>query len=312
MPQSRIHPSSERLRASRERLRGIASMIAAVFVFAIMDASLKRLSTQYGMFQVACMRSLSSLAFVTIPLVWRREWAILRLSSPRLHLLRAGLGILMLASFVFAVRSLSLAETYSIFLCAPLLMTALSVPLQGERVPPRRWVAIACGPGGVMLILRPSGQAFGSFAAVLAAGVGTICYALSALTVRTLGKTTSSAAMVFWVLAMVGFGSGLLSLGDWQPISNAEWPWLALIGLSGALGQYWLTEAFRRAPPSVVGPFEYTSMVWAFAIDWVFWSATPSRALLLGAGVVIASGIFVIADEHRLAQLALAPGSPPP
>ncbi len=287
-------------------------MIAAVFVFAIMDASLKRLSTQYGMFQVACMRSLSSLAFVTIPLVWRRDWAILRLRSPRLHLLRAGLGILMLASFVFAVRSLSLAETYSIFLCAPLLMTALSVPLQGERVPPRRWVAIACGLGGVMLILRPSGQAFGSFAAVLAAGVGTICYALSALTVRTLGKTTSSAAMVFWVLAMVGFGSGLLSLGDWHPISNAEWPWLALIGVSGALGQYWLTEAFRRAPPSVVGPFEYTSMVWAFAIDWVFWSATPNRALLLGAGVVIASGIFVIADEHRLAQLALAPGSPPP
>jgi drug/metabolite transporter (DMT)-like permease len=305
MPLVSAHPS-------RERLRGIASMIAAVFVFAIMDASLKRLSTQYGMFQVACLRSLSSLAFVTVPLVWRRDWSILRLTSPRLHLLRAVLGILMLGSFVFAVRSLSLAETYSIFLCAPLLMTALSVPLQGERVPPRRWAAIACGLGGVMLILRPSGQAFGSFAAVTAAAIGTVCYALSALTVRTLGKSTSSAAMVFWVLAMVGFGSGLLSLGDWQPIAQAEWPWLALIGLSGALGQYWLTEAFRRAPPSVVGPFEYTSMVWAFAIDWFFWSATPSRGLLLGAGVVITSGIFVIADEHRLAQLALAPGSPPP
>jgi len=298
--------------SSRERLRGIAAMLAAVFVFAIMDASLKRLSTHYGMFQVACLRSLSSLAFVIVPLVWRRDRSILRLNSPRLHLLRAVLGILMLVSFVFAVRSLSLAETYSIFLCAPLLMTALSVPLQGERVPPRRWIAIACGLGGVMLILRPSGQAFGSVAAVAAAAIGTVCYALSALTVRTLGKTTTSAAMVFWVLALVGCGSGLLSLGDWHPISDREWPWLALIGLSGALGQYWLTEAFRRAPPSVVGPFEYTSMVWAFAIDWLFWSAIPSRELLLGAGIVIASGIFVIADEHRLAQLALAPGSPPP
>jgi len=287
-------------------------MIAAVFVFAIMDASLKRLSTQYGLFQVACMRSLSSLAFVTLPLVWRREWSTLRLTSPRLHLLRAVLGIMMLGSFVFAVRSLSLAEAYSIFLCAPLLMTALSVPLHGERVPPRRWIAIACGLGGVLLILRPSGRAFGSLAAVAAAAIGTVCYALSALTVRTLSRTTSSAAMVFWVLAMVGLGSGLLSLGDWQPIAAAQWPWLALIGLSGALGQYWLTEAFRRAPPSVVGPFEYTSMVWAFAIDWFFWSAAPSQGLLLGAGVVIASGMFVIADEHRLAQLALAPGSPPP
>jgi len=99
---------------------------------------------------------------------------------------------------------------------------------------------------------------------------------------------------------------------DRHAIPDREWPWLALIGLSGALGQYWLTEAFRRAPPSVVGPFEYTSMVWAFAIDWLFWSATPSRELLFGAGIVITSGIFVIADEHRLAQLALAPGSPPP
>jgi drug/metabolite transporter (DMT)-like permease len=82
--------------------------------------------------------------------------------------------------------------------------------------------------------------------------------------------------------------------------------------VSGALGQYWITDAFRRAPPSVVGPFEYTSMLWAFAIDWIFWSAQPTRALLIGAGVVIASGIYVIVDERRMAQLAMNPGSPPP
>jgi drug/metabolite transporter (DMT)-like permease len=150
-----------------ERLRGIGSMLAAVFVFAIMDASLKRLSTQCGMLQVGAMRCLASWLFVALPLALRRDW-----------------------------RS-----------------------------------------------LRPGRGAFGAV---------------------------------------------------------------------GALGQYWITDAFRRAPPSVVGPFEYTSMIWVFAIDWVFWWATPTRGLLLGAGLVIASGVFVIVDEHRLTQLALSPSSPPP
>jgi drug/metabolite transporter (DMT)-like permease len=118
--------------------------------------------------------------------------------------------------------------------------------------------------------------------------------------------------MVFWVLLLIGVASAVLALPDWQPIPRSEWPWLALVGVSGALGQYWLTDAFRRAPPSVVGPFEYTSMIWAFAIDWIFWAAIPTPALLLGSGVVIASGVFVIIDERRLAQLALNPSSPPP
>jgi drug/metabolite transporter (DMT)-like permease len=306
MPESMTH-------GAQERLRGIASMIAAVFVFAIMDASLKRLSTQYGMFQVACMRSVSSLAFICLPILWRRNWReSLWVASPTLHGVRAVFTIFMLGGFIYAVRRLSLAETYSVFLCAPLLMTALSVPLLGEAVPVKRWIAIGTGLGGVLLILRPGRQPVGSALALLAAGGGTICYALSALMVRKLGRTDSNTALVFWVLALGGAAGGALAVPEWRPIAPGDWPWLALVGLSGALGQYWLTDAFRRAPPSVVGPFEYTSMVWAFAIDWIFWSAAPTGALVLGAAIVIASGLYVIVDEHRMAQLALNPGSPPP
>jgi drug/metabolite transporter (DMT)-like permease len=74
----------------------------------------------------------------------------------------------------------------------------------------------------------------------------------------------------------------------------------------------WLTNAFRRAPPSVVGPFEYTAILWAFAIDWIFWSATPTLTLIVGACIVIASGIVIILDERRLSVLALNPATPPP
>jgi drug/metabolite transporter (DMT)-like permease len=74
----------------------------------------------------------------------------------------------------------------------------------------------------------------------------------------------------------------------------------------------WLTDAFRRAPPSVVGPFEYTAILWAFGIDWIFWSASPSLSLLTGACIVAVSGIVVILDERRLGQIALNAASPPP
>ncbi len=293
-------------------MHGIAYMVAGVFVFSIMDSLMKRLSSHYGPLQVGCLRSVSSWLFLLLPIAWRGTWADLRPRNPAMHLLRAGLGITMLWSFVFAVHRLSMAQTYSLCLAAPLLMTALSVPIQGERVTGPRWLAIAVGFGGVLVILRPWGQSSFSMIAAAAAALATVAYSLNALTLRSLGRGNSSMSLVFWYLLLVSIGCGLLTLGDWRPIESGDWGWLIGIGLSGALGQIWLTSAFRRAPPSVVGPFEYTSIVWAFAIDWIFWSVAPSMSLVVGAGVVIASGIFVVLDERRLDRLALNPATPPP
>jgi drug/metabolite transporter (DMT)-like permease len=297
--------------AAAERLRGIGSMVAAVFVFAIMDALMKRLSGHYGPFQVSCLRCFASLLPMTLAIFVRRSWRELRVRSAALHLWRAALGVTMLATFVFAVHRMSLAQTYSLFLCAPLLMTALSVPLQREHVPPSRWFAILLGLGGVLVILSPSASGMGSLAAA-AAAAATLCYALSGLTVRVLGRTNSSTSMVFWWLVLVGVGCGVLAVDDWRPLQAGDWSWFAAVGVSGALGQWWVTDAFRRAPPSVVGPFEYTSILWAFGIDWLFWAAAPTPRLLCGAGIVIAGGIGVVWDERRLALLAMSPASPPP
>jgi drug/metabolite transporter (DMT)-like permease len=285
----------------QDRLRGIAFMIAAVAVFSIMDALMKRLSMRYGALQIACLRSVSSLLCMMAYIAWRGSWRTLRATAPLLHVFRGALGVTMLASFVFAVRSLTLAQTYSMFLAAPLLMTALSVPIHGERVTLRRWVAIVCGLGGVLLILQPWGKGTFSMVAAAAAALATVCYSLSAITVRSLGARNTSSSMVVWYLALVGAGSGLLAVRGWESVQPDDWKWLTAIGISGGLGQLWLTEAFRRAPPSVVGPFEYTAILWAFIIDWFFWAAVPSISLVLGAGVVIASGIYVIWDERRLA-----------
>src|SRR5258706_10895696 len=306
---SRIMPNRQH---PHNRLRGIGFMIAAVFIFSIMDALMKRLSAHYEPLQIACLRSLSSLVCLLPPIAWRRSWTALRATGPMLHAFRGLLGITMLASFVFAVHRLTLAQTYSLFLAAPLLMTALSVPIHGERVSGKRWAAVIVGLGGVLIILHPWENRGFSLIAASAAAIATICYSLSALTVRTLGRGNSSMSMVFWYLLLVSIGSGVLAIGDWRPVPLSAWGWLIGIGVTGALRQMWLTDAFRRAPPSVVGPFEYTAILWAFAIDWIFWSASPTLSLLIGACIVIASGIVVIVDERRLGQLALNPASPPP
>lgn len=297
---------------SQNRLRGIASMIAAVFAFAIMDSLLKRLSGHYGPMQVGCMRCLSSLVILLGAIGWRRSWGELRTGQPLHQLARGALGVGMLGGFVFAVHRLTMAQTYALFMSAPLMMTALSVPMFGEKVTARRWLVIALGLGGVLVILHPWSGGMVSLTAAAAAAAATICYSLSALTVRYLGKHNSSLSIVFWNLSLVGLGCGLLAAFDWQPVPAEEWPWLAAVGVAGALGQFWITDAFRRAPPAVVAPFEYTSIVWAFAIDWLFWSATPSRSLVFGATIVMASGIYVIWDERRSANLALLSASPPP
>jgi drug/metabolite transporter (DMT)-like permease len=298
---------------SHERLRGIGYMVAAVFVFAIMDALMKRLSAHYGPLQVSCLRCFSSWLFLLVPITWQRTWASLRPKNPPLHLFRAALGITMLGSFVFAVHRLSLAQTDSLFLAAPLLMTALSVPVHGEQVTGKRWLAIIAGLGGVLVILHPWGSGGGyPLAAACAAAMATICYSLSALTVRTLGRDNSSLSMVFWYLLLVSIGAGGLAMMDWRPVLASDWGWLTGIGITGALGQMWVTDAFRRAPPSVVGPFEYTAILWAFAIDWLCWSVSPTLSLVIGACIVIASGIVIILDERQLAELALNPASSPP
>ncbi len=297
---------------SRERLRGIVSMIAGVFVFSIMDSLMKRLSAHFPPLQLACLRCASSLAFVVPAIAWQRSWTRLRTNQPLLHVGRGVLGIIMLGCFVFAVNRLTMAQTYGLFMAAPLLMTTLSVPLHGEKVTTRRWMAIAAGLGGVLFILHPWSQGFVSLTAGAAAAAATICYSLSALTVRSLGPQNSRMSIVFWNFALVGLGSGVLAVGEWRAIPPGEWPWLGAIGIAGALGQFLITDAFRRAPPAVVAPFEYTAILWAFAIDWVFWSSTPSTSLVVGASVVVVSGIYVIWDERRSGDLALISASPPP
>ena len=281
--------------------RGIWLMLAAVGLFALMDAGLKTLSEHYPPFQVAALRGLSSLPIVLAWALWTvGPMPLLRVRWP-LHLLRGVLGIIMMASFVYALKRLPLSTAYSIFFVAPLLITALSVPFLGERVGPRRWTAISIGLLGVLVVLRPTGEGVFTTAglAVLVAAAG---YAVSAITVRIIARTDTTQAITFWLLALMALGAGAIALPNWVPL-RAQDAWIiAGIGVAGALGQYTITEAFRLGEASLIAPLEYTALVWGVALDLALWGVLPDRVTWLGAAIIIASGLYLLRRERVHAE----------
>ena len=278
-------------------LRGVLSMLVAVAAFSLMDASMKMLAPHYPPMQVAAMRGLTSLPLVLLwALIDGGPMQLVRIRWP-LHLLRGVLSVIMLVAFVYGLQTLPLAETYSLFFVAPLLITALAMPILGERVGWRRWLAILIGLCGTLIVLRPSGQGMLSLGG-LAVIVSAMGYALSAITVRVLGRTDSTQSMVVWMLAMLSVFSLALAWRGWMPVDAADWKPIATLAISGAIGQYGITEAFRRAPASVIAPLEYTALIWGLGLDWSLWGTLPDRWMLAGAAVIVICGLYLVRRER--------------
>jgi drug/metabolite transporter (DMT)-like permease len=282
-------------------LRGMLSMLLAVATFALMDAALKTLTPHYPPMQVAALRGLSSLPLVTL-------WVLID-GGPRqllqvrwsLHLLRGLLSIVMLSAFAYALRSLPLAETYSLFFVAPLIITSLAALVLREHVDWRGWTAIITGFCGTLIVLRPTGAGVLTLAglAVLVSATG---YAVSAIAVRVLGRSDSTQAMVFWMLTMTSVFASAIAWHGWRPIRGEDWLVLAGLGVTGAVGQYAITDAFRRAAASRIAPLEYTALIWGIILDRVLWNTLPDAITLTGAGVIIASGIYLLRREREHAE----------
>lgn len=284
--------------AHESRLKGIACMLVAVGAFAFMDSLLKFLTEHYPTMQVSAMRGYASLPFVLLPLLYKRSFAELKPVRWKLHLMRGLLSVFLLATFVYAIRVLSLADAYSIFLSAPLLVTALSVPILGEKVGWHRWLAIAVGLCGVLVMLRPSTSSLMTVGA-LAAFVSAVAYAISVVSVRVLTRSDSNTSVVFWSMLIMTLVSTLLGLGDWKVIRAEHYGVIVATGALGALAVHLLTLAYRSAPASMIAPFEYTALLWGVGIDWLAWDTLPGTRVYIGGGIVVLSGLYVIWRESR-------------
>ena len=283
--------------SSRSPLAAAAWMLAAVASFSLMDAGMKLLVAHYPPLQVTLLRGAASLPFV---LGW-----VLASAGPRsilpvrwgLHLLRGGLGMVMIACFVYALKRMPLSTAYAIYFVAPLLVAAMSVPLLGERVGPRRWTAIGIGMLGVLVVLRPGVDGLISFPGLMVLLAAT-AYAIAAITVSLLTRTDTPQSMVVWFLVIMAVGAGVAAIPGWVTL---RWEHAGLIlgmGLAGALGQVALTHAFMRGEASQIAPLEYTGLVWVIGWDWLLWRTLPDTATWIGAAIIVASGLYLLRRER--------------
>lgn len=286
-------------------LRSIYAMLCAVALFSAMDTCMKLLSGTYPAMQVAALRALSSLPLVLAYCGWRGAFGSMFRVRWSMHALRGGLGIAMLSLFAFGIQTLSLAEAYSIFFIAPALITALSVLFLKETVNAARWAAIVVGLVGVLVVLRPSGAGMLTLGGLAVLGAAAM-YAVSAISARILSRTDRSEHMVLWLMIFISLGAGAMAAPHWVALRGADTLLLCALAVSGFLGQLAITEAFGYGEASKVAPFEYAALAFGIGFDWLLWNALPDSTTLVGAAIIIGSGLYLIRNEKAETAAATA------
>lgn len=291
---------------ARGNLRSIVNMMLAMLFFSFMDAVLKTLSAHYPPLQMACLRGLTALPLVLAWIQWRRGWGRLRRLRWSLHILRGALGITMLSLFTRGVSELPLSATYTIFFIAPLLITALSVPVLKEHVPQAHWWAIGVGFIGVLVAIRPSGgdlQAGFASPGGLAVLTAALCYAVAAIAGRLLSRTDSTESLILTMMVFMTVGGGLMAWSSWKPVSMDHAGLLLALAVTGFLGQLTINEAFRSGQASAVAPFEYTALAWGVGLDWLVWQTLPGAHTWVGAAIIVGSGLYLVSRERRISEV---------
>lgn len=290
-------------------LRGIMLMIVAVFLFSVLNVEVKLLAETYAVTQIAFFRNLFALPVAVVMVMASGGPAILRTRHPWGHVWRSliGLGTMMLIFWSFALLPLAVAT--AIWFSGPLFLTALSVPLLGERVGVHRWSAVVVGFIGVLVMLRPGTETFQIAALVpVCAAFG---YALAMIAVRQLTKRDPTASVVFYFTICATVFSGLLAPIDWRTPDWSGFLLLAATGLTGGLAQHFLTNAYSLAPAALIGGFNYVNLIFATLFGYLIWAERPGPTLLLGGSIIMASGLYIVYRETRRKRVITPPGARP-
>ncbi len=280
---------------------GIALMIAATAVFALQDGVSRHLAETYNVLMVVMIRYWFFAAFV-IALARRRAGGLRAAAASGYPLLQAFRGALLALEICVTVLSfvlLGLVETHAIFAVYPLLVAALSGPVLGERVGWRRWGAIALGLVGVLVILQPGRGLFSPAALIPLAGA--FGFALYGLLTRLVARRDSTETSFFWTGTVGAAVMTLAGIGFWEPLAPADWGWMALLCVSGALGHWLLIRSYELAEASAVQPFAYLQLVFVTAIGITVFGEALRPEVALGAALVIGAGLFTL-RRNRLRE----------
>lgn len=287
---------------ARRRARAIAAIVGAAATFAISALLVKLVAPAIPTAQIVLFRCVVGLVALSPWILRAGGVRTLRTRQPLWHVMRtvAGFGGMMSAFYGYA--TLPLAEVAALGFTMPLFLTVLSIPLLGEEVGIRRAGAVVVGFLGVLLILRPGASAIPLIPALIVVA-GAVCWALAMIAIRRMGEAgESNVTIVAWFSIGGTLLAGALSIPVW--VNPTAWELAALIGvgLTSTVAQLLMTDAYRRAEPTIVAPFEYSGILWTSLIGLLLFDEQPSPTMFAGVAVLVASGLYILHREVKLGK----------
>jgi drug/metabolite transporter (DMT)-like permease len=290
LPDMRGQPIVDRTR------QGIAVLVVGILMFSVLDVLNKLLGQRMPVSQIIWMRFLGFVP-IALLLAWRPGRGLAwRSGRPGLQLVRSLTLVVEMGLFVWAFKTLPLADVQAVAASTPLLVVALSVPFLGESVGWRRWAAVGLGFIGVLLIVRPGFQTMGT--GTLVALGGAVLWAIYQIQLRVVGGVDSATTSGLWSATVGAIVMSLVAPFDWTPPDTTGWVLLTAAALVGALGHTIYSRAFVLAPASVLQPFNYLLLVFATLFGWLVFDQLPDAWTVAGAVLIVAGGLYALHRER--------------
>ncbi len=276
-------------------MRGAAYAAAAFFLLAMMSACAKLLSNNHHILEIAFYRNLVAFIPMLAYIIILRKWGALNVRNRKMLTLRVVIGVTGLVVTFYAIKHLPIADATVLFMASNLIIPVLAFFLLKEHIGRHRWIAIALGFCGVIMVAGPSGSvnSIGVFLALFAA-----CFhAVIQILLRHLKNEQAFTVTFYFILG------GVILPGFFMPwVATYSTPqditlFIAL-GITGGLAQYCLTSAFKYAPASIAAPFNYTGLLWATGLDIVIWSYVPGWPVFLGGAIIVGAQLYIIYREY--------------
>nr|WP_022702434.1 DMT family transporter [Pseudorhodobacter ferrugineus] len=281
----------------KSNLRGALFALIAFAIYSTHDVFVKFLGGQYSPVQIIFFSVILSFPLIAMMLIGDRNDGNLRPKHPWWTLVRTVSTLITGVTAFYAFSVLPLAQTYAILFAAPLLITLLAIPILGEKVGIRRGLAIVVGLAGVMIVLRPTGAELGL--GHLAALAAAVCSSLASVIVRKIGQEERSVVLLLFPMianfVVLGFALPFV----YKPMPIEHLGMVAVIAAFGFVASLFVIAAYRSAEAVIVAPMQYSQMIWAAIFGYLIFNETPDRLTLIGAGVIMASGLYIVLRESR-------------
>ena len=279
---------------------GAAGPLAALFAFlaySTHDVVVKALGASLSVFQILFFSALFSFPLVVLMLLRDPEPGTLRPRHMGWSLTRTASMVVGWTAVFYAFTALPLAQTYAILFMTPLAITLLSIPILGERVGFHRGLAIAVGLAGVLVVLRPGGAdlSLGHAAALVAA----FCSALQSVIVRRIGRDERTAVLMVLPMLASMVAMGLILPFVYVPMGLVEVGATAVVAALAFLATLAIIAAYRLSEATTIAPMQYSQIIWASLFGWLFFDELVDAATVLGAAIIIASGLYILFREGR-------------